>query len=60
MMGEGWELYALAAKMALEQVDDWRRGARLGQALADNILRNLGAVEMSSSRISATRRHTRS
>jgi len=45
-MGEGWELYALAAKMALEQVDgmigDKEKG--WGKTLADNILRNLGAL----------------
>jgi len=45
-MGEGWEFYALAAKMALEQIDGMigDREKSWGKTLADSILRNLGAV----------------
>lgn len=45
-MGEGWELYALAAEMAIEQVDGMIDDAERswGKDLADSILRNLGAV----------------
>ncbi len=45
-MGEGWELYALAAEMALEQIDGKIRDKEQGwgKDLADHFLSNLGDV----------------